>query len=86
MNDTVPALSILFMVLAALAGIAIPLVLFLVLRKKYRAHRMPFFIGAVVFVLFAIVLEGFINSLILSSSLGQTIMNQVPDRRGACPC
>ena len=45
MNYTVPMLSIVFMGISALSGIAIPVVLFVVLRKKYKADILPFFIG-----------------------------------------
>ena len=43
MNYNVPALSIAFMVLAALFGIAIPVVLCLVFRKKHKADIVPVF-------------------------------------------
>ena len=77
MEYRVPAVSIAFMAVAALAGIAIPLILFLVFRKKYRADRSPFWIGAAVFALFALALEGFVNSLILRSALGQAIQSNI---------
>jgi uncharacterized membrane protein YhfC len=77
MSYTVPTLSIVFMVLAALVGVAIPLVLLLVFRRKYKADRMPFWIGAAVFVLFALVLEGLLNGMILGSPFGQTLKSNI---------
>lgn len=77
MEYRVPAVSIAFMAVAALMGIAIPLILFLVFRKKYRADRSPFWIGAAVFALFALALEGLVNSLILGSALGRAIQSNI---------
>ena len=77
MDYTVPIASVLCMGIASLFGIAIPLVLFLVLRKKYKADIMPFFIGVFVFALFALVLEGGINLLIFTSPLGTTIKSNL---------
>lgn len=70
----VPTLSIVFMAVAALAGIAIPLALFLVLRRRYGADIKPFFVGSLVFIVFALVLEGAINYGILHSAAGTAIM------------
>ena len=64
MNYTVPALSIVFMAVSALIGIAIPIVLFLVFRKKYKADILPFFIGCAVFIVFALLFESFVHKLI----------------------
>ncbi|HOP11555.1 MAG TPA: YhfC family glutamic-type intramembrane protease [Oscillospiraceae bacterium] len=77
MDYTVPILSVISMGIASLFGIAIPLVLFLVLRKKYKADIMPFFIGCAVFIVFALLLEGGINLLIFSSSLGPAIKSNL---------
>ena len=77
MNYTVPISSVIFMGIASLFGIAIPLVLFLVLRKKYKADIMPFFIGCAVFLVFAVLLEGGANLLIFTSSLGAKIKSNL---------
>jgi len=74
---SVPGLSIVFMVITALFGIVIPIALFLVFRKKYKADIAPFFIGCGVFFLFAIVLEGILNSVILASGAGKTIQGNI---------
>ncbi len=57
MEYTVPTLSIVFMMVAALAGIAIPVGLYLYFRKRHGADRMPFWIGCIVFPVFALGLE-----------------------------
>lgn len=77
MNYTVPALSIVFMAVVALAGIAIPVTLFLVFRKKYQADVAPFFVGCAVFVVFALLLEGSINRFIFTSGAGQVIKSSI---------
>ena len=65
------------MAVSALIGIAIPVVLFLVFRKKYKADILPFFIGCAIFIIFALVLESFIHSLVLASEAGRAIMNNI---------
>jgi uncharacterized membrane protein YhfC len=75
MNYTVPTLSIVFMAVSALIGIAIPVVLFLVFRKKYKADILPFFIGCAVFIVFALLIESFTHKLIFATDTGKTILN-----------
>ena len=59
MTNTIPNLSIAAMAIAALGGIAIPLGLYLYLRKKKGADRLPFWVGCIVFPVFALALEQF---------------------------
>ncbi len=77
MYNTVPALSIIFMAISALIGIAIPVVLFLVFRKKRKADVAPFFIGCAVFIVFALLFESFIHNLILATDTGKAILNNI---------
>jgi uncharacterized membrane protein YhfC len=77
MQYTVPGLSIAFMAVAALAGVAIPVVLFLVFRKKFKADILPFFIGCAVFAVFALILEGLVHMLVLKSNIGLKIQGNV---------
>ena len=77
MDYKVSMASIVCMGIVVLVGIAIPLTLFLVLRKKYKANVLPFFIGVAVFAVFALGLEGLINTSILRSSFGQTIQGNI---------
>lgn len=74
---TVTKLSIVFMGISALIGLAIPVLLFLLFRKKYKADVAPFFVGCGVFIVFALVLESIANRLILSSDFGTTIQNNI---------
>lgn len=73
---SVPALSILFMALAALFAFAAPIVL-LIYYKRKGADILPFFIGCAVFIVFALILEALAHKLILKGSLGQTIQGNI---------
>jgi uncharacterized membrane protein YhfC len=63
------------MAVSALIGIAISVVLFLVFRKKYQANVAPFFIGCLVFIVFALLFESFIHKLIFETDTGKAILN-----------
>lgn len=73
MNYKVPELSIIFMAVVALVGIAIPVMLLIFFRKKYKSSLLAFFTGCGVFVVFALLIEGTLHRLILPSDLGQKI-------------
>jgi uncharacterized membrane protein YhfC len=75
MDYKVATLSIVFMAISGLIGIAIPVVLFFLFRKKYKADILPFFIGCAVFLIFVMLLESSAHKLILSSGIGKAIMN-----------
>lgn len=59
--------------LSLLAGIALPLGLFLFLRKRYHCAAAPFWTGCLIFLLFALVLEAAVHRLVLGSSAGGAI-------------
>lgn len=65
------------MAVSCLTGIAIPIVLFLIFRKKYKADILPFFIGCAVFIVFAMLLESFVHRLVFSSNIGKAITNNI---------
>lgn len=77
MEYSVPTLSIVFMAITALTGIAIPIVMFFILRKKYKADIKPFFIGCTVFIVFALILERIFHSFILTSDVGKVIQSNI---------
>lgn len=77
MDYRVPALSIVMMGGSALAGIAIPVLLFLYFKKKHKADALPFFVGCVVFAVFALILEGLLNSFLLSLGVGEAIKSNI---------
>jgi len=65
MNAAVPTLSIIFMIVDLVIGIAVPVILFLFFYKKYLCSPKAFFTGCVVFLLFALVLEKLVHILFL---------------------
>lgn len=77
MNLSVSVMSIVSMSCTALAGIIIPVILFLFIRKNTDAKALSFFIGCGVFILFALVLEGTINYFIFTSDFGKKIMADI---------
>lgn len=69
---TISASSIAAMAFSALIGIAIPVALYIILRKK-GANHLPFWTGAVTFVLFAFVLEQIAYFFFMKTALWTTI-------------
>ena len=74
---TVPFSSIAVMVTDIVIGILIPLCVSIYLKKKYNAKFKTFFVGVFTFVIFAYGLETLMHNLILSSSIGQTIVGNI---------
>ena len=72
MGNSIPTLSILAMAVSALIGIAVPVVLYVIYRKK-GANHLPFWTGAVTFVLFALVLEQLAYFFFMKTALWKTI-------------
>lgn len=72
MGNSIPTLSILAMAVSALIGIAVPVVLYVIYRKK-GANHLPFWTGAVTFVLFAFVLEQLAYFFFMKTALWKTI-------------
>lgn len=70
MNENVPTLSIVFMVISCLIAFLVPVGLLLYFRIKKKADILPFFIGCAVMLIFAFVLEQLAHSLILGSAAG----------------
>jgi len=65
------------MVISAVFAFAAPAALLIGLRSAKKADMLPFFTGCAFFLLFAMVLEGTLNSLILQSSAGEAIRGNV---------
>lgn len=76
MDNLIPGLSIAAMALSALIGVAIPVALYVLLRKK-GANHLPFWTGAVTFVLFAFVLEQVAYFFLKKTALWTTITGNV---------
>ena len=76
-EGTVSTQSMLCMGLSALVNLALPVLLFLVIRKRFGASGRAFWVGVGVFVLFALVLESMMHRLVLGSPTGEKIRNSV---------
>ena len=76
MTQTVPSLSIVCMAIASAAAFAIAIGLFIFFRKKKKADVLPYFVGCAVFVLFALVLEGAVNSAVSKTAFGADMMSK----------
>lgn len=76
MGNLIPSLTILAMTVSALIGIAIPVVLYVIFRKK-GANHLPFWTGAVTFVLFAFVLERLAYSFVMKMPVWTTITSNL---------
>jgi uncharacterized membrane protein YhfC len=72
MQTLIPNLTIASMGLSALIGLAIPVALYIILRKK-GANHLPFWTGAVTFVLFALVLEQLVYSVLMKTPFWLTV-------------
>ncbi len=77
MSGTVPVLSVLFMGISFLFGLALPIALLLYFRLKKHADILPFFIGCAVMLVFAFILERIAHSVILSSPAGAVIQGNL---------
>ena len=73
----VPNPSIVSMAVAAVVGIAIPILLAWWLVKKYQMRTTPILVGAGVFVVFALVLEPIVHQIVLKGPSGPTILGNV---------
>lgn len=61
----VSSLSIIFMVISALISILGPIILFIYIRKKYQAKAFPILVGALAFIIFALILEPMLHAVVL---------------------
>jgi uncharacterized membrane protein YhfC len=62
----VSTLSIIFMVISAVISIGLPITLFIVFYKKYRIEIIPLIIGIAGFIIFVLILERSIHSIVFS--------------------
>ena len=73
----VPVSSIVFMVIALIVSIALPVGLALYFGLKKKADIIPFFVGCAVMVLFAFVLEQLVHYVVLKSPAGDRIQSDI---------
>lgn len=73
----VSKLSIAMIMINMILGILIPIVLLIYFKKKYRAGVKSFLVGLAVMLLFAMVLEQLVHSVILGSPIGMAIQGNI---------
>jgi uncharacterized membrane protein YhfC len=69
----VSILSLVFMTVSAIISIGLPIFLFILFYEKYNAKFIPMIVGAGAFILFALILESFIHSIVLRAFKLQNI-------------
>ena len=77
MPYTVPNLSIQYMTISAVAGVLIPLVLLLYLRRRDGTRPMVFLVGAAIFSIFAVFLEDLFHTLVFATPIGSTVQGHI---------
>lgn len=75
--QSVPALSILFMALALVISVALPVGLGIYFYKVKKADPVAFFVGCGVMILFAFVLESAVHRLVLNTRAGAALRENV---------
>lgn len=73
----VSPLLFVFVIMNMLIGIAIPVALFVFLRKKYKLSGYSFWIGVATMFIFAFVLEQILHTIVLFSPAGNTLQNNI---------
>lgn len=76
-NGHVNGLSIVFMVVSAIAVVVIPLVGAFYLKRKYNCKIKAFLCGALIWLLFASILESIVHQVVLGSPAGATIQGNI---------
>ena len=66
-----------FMALSALIGLLIPIGLYAYNRKKFNANHLPFWVGCITFVLFALVLERVMYSFLMKAPIWTAITGNI---------
>ncbi len=77
MNSTVPAQSMNFMCISIAIAILLPLVLLVYYRFRKHASILSFFVGCLVMLIFAFVLEQIVHSAVFASPAGAKIQANI---------
>ena len=73
----VSGLSIGLIIFGIVFAIAIPTILAIVFKVKYKASLKVFFIGCAVWFVFAMILEQILHTVVLLSPAGKAIQNNI---------
>ncbi len=66
-------LSIIFMAISGIISVALPVILYLYWRKKYKLKVIPALVGAAAFIVFAMILEQLMHAVVLRPSADGTV-------------
>ncbi len=77
MESTVPFPSVICMLISLILSVAIPAALAIYLYKKYHCSLRPLIVGALTWIVFARILEGFVHQIVLGGSAGSAIQNNL---------
>ncbi len=69
--------TIIAMTVNMLIGLVIPAVLYLIMKKRFGHHRMAFFVGCGIMLVFAFILESLVHQVVLGGSLGMMISSNI---------
>ena len=73
----VSKLSIVMIIVNMILGVLIPVVIMVSFKKKYKACIKSFLVGCATMLLFAMVLEQLVHSVILGSAVGAVIQGNI---------
>lgn len=73
----VPTANIVTICISLAVAFALPVALFILLRVKAKARVLPFFLGCISFVLFAMVLEPLLHQAVLGGALAPAITGNI---------
>ncbi|MGN0262876.1 MAG: YhfC family intramembrane metalloprotease [Oliverpabstia sp.] len=73
----VSKLSIVMIIVNMILGVLIPVVLMVYFKKKYKASIKSFLVGCATMLLFAMVLEQLVHSVVLGSAAGAVIQGNI---------
>lgn len=78
LNGKVPQLTIILCTVFLIVSLALPFILMIVFKKKYGTKIKSFWFGALVFLVFALIIEGFINrTVILRTGVGSALTSNI---------
>ena len=77
MSGTVPSLTIVCMAISCAVSFCLPVILLLYFRKKKGADFLPFFIGCAVMLVFALILEAAVHTVVLATPAGAFIQDHL---------
>ena len=73
----VSKLSVVMIIVNMIFGVLIPVVIMVSFKKKYKASIKSFLVGCATMLLFAMVLEQLVHSVVLGSAVGAVIQGNI---------